>query len=363
MKILYISRKFPPSIGGMEKVAYELYRQLERKEEVELIKWGGSNKWLFIVVPFFLLKSFLILFTKKINIIYIADGSIAPLGFILKIFSKKPVIMTAHALDIVYSNKIYQYFVLKSIAKLDKIICISNYTKNECIKRKVPIEKITIITNGISDEFYIENMNKKNILLELEKTLKIPLEEKKIIISVGRLVKRKGVQWFVENVIPEILKKRKDFVYLVIGEGVMNEKIAKIIAEKKLNKHVKLLGKIDTTTLKFIYNSSNIFIMPNIPVKGNAEGFGLVTLEAASCGLSVVASNLEGIKDALRDYKKGFLITPYDKNEYTRIINDLLNSKKENNAIKKTREFIIMNYSWNTVSEKYLNEFTKLANK
>ena len=272
--------------------------------------------------------------------------------------------MTAHALDIVYSNKIYQFFVLRSVAKLDKIICISNYTKNECIKRKVPLKKIIVIANGISDEYFIGNISKKDLKSGLEKRLKFSLKDKKVIVSVGRLVRRKGFHWFIKNVIPEILKKRDDFIYLIAGEGVMYKEINETIEKKRLNKYIKLLGKIDNETLKFIYNSSDVFIMPNIPIKGNAEGFGVVALEAASCGLPVVASNLEGIKDAIKDYKKGFLITPCGKKEYSRIIDGLLkkNKDKKDNSVN-AREFIIRNYSWNKVSGKYLNEFIKLINK
>ncbi|KAF5425658.1 phosphatidylinositol alpha-1,6-mannosyltransferase, partial [Candidatus Methanomarinus sp.] len=86
MTILFITRKYPPMRGGMEKVAYELYNHLSEIEEVLLIKWGGSNKWLPIVLPVFLIKSVSILSTKKINTVYLQDGLLSPLGVILKIF-------------------------------------------------------------------------------------------------------------------------------------------------------------------------------------------------------------------------------------------------------------------------------------
>ena len=82
MNILYITRKYPPITGGMEKINFHLSQILKKHANLELISWGRSQKWLPIVFPYFLLKSFRIVFTKKINVIHIGDGLLSPLGFI-----------------------------------------------------------------------------------------------------------------------------------------------------------------------------------------------------------------------------------------------------------------------------------------
>ena len=98
--------------------------------------------------------------------------------------------------------------------------------------------------------------------------------------------------------------------------------------------------------------------MPNIPVNGDMEGFGIVLLEAASCGTSIVASNIEGIKDAIKDGKNGFLIEVYNVGRFVKIINRLLdnNEKKEKNGTI-IREFTLQNYEWKKIAEKYVNCF------
>jgi len=362
MKILYISRRYPPSTGGMEKLAYEVYSRLSKKEDVELLTWGGSNKWLFIVLPFFILKSVFILLTKKIDVIHIGDGSISPLILILKIF-RKPTVVTIHALDITYPNRLYQFLIPKCLKKADKIICISNYAKEECLKRKILEERVTVVLCGVADEFYIENKNTEEIKKEIEERLNIHLENKKIIFSIGRLVERKGFHWFVKKVIPQIIKKRKDFVYILAGDGPYRKEINNIISESNLNDHVYTLGRIDAKTLKLFYNLSDIFVMPNIPVEGDAEGFGLVVLEAASCKLPIIASRLEGIKDAMKDYKRGFLLTPKDDKEYLKIINNLLErNKDEKEDYTKERERIINDCSWDSISEEYIEVFKNVVN-
>jgi phosphatidylinositol alpha-1,6-mannosyltransferase len=102
--------------------------------------------------------------------------------------------------------------------------------------------------------------------------------------------------------------------------------------------------------------------MPNIPVKGDMEGFGIVALEASSAGLPVVASNIEGIKDAIIDNKNGVLINPYDDKRYIEIILDfLINDQKRINFGKQAMEITNMKYNWEKISESYLEIFNMIV--
>ena len=360
MRILYISRKHPPSVGGMEKVSYEIYSRLSKMAKVSPVTWGGSTKWLFVVIPFFVLKSIYILLTKKIDIIYIADGSISPLMFFLMIF-KKPTIITIHALDITYNNWFYQLIIPRYVRKANKVICVSSYTRDECRKRGVSNDNIIVIKNGISDDYFIKNKNIDELRNEIEKIIDVSLKNKKIMLSTGRLIERKGFHWFIKEVIPEISKTRKDFIYIIAGSGKFENKIKTTIVDNNLERLVYPTGQVSSDTLKKLYNCADVFIMPNIKVEGDAEGFGLVALEAASCGLPVVASDLEGIKDALEDYKLGYLIAPSDKIKYANIIGYLLEKDEIlNSDIEKSRNVILENYNWNTIATKYFKEFDKI---
>jgi len=351
MSILYITRTFPPAIGGMERVSYELYTKISKISDVELIKWGGSKKWLLFVMPYFFLKSFIILMKKNINIVYLQDGLLSPLGLILKKIFKKPTIVTIHGLDITYRNCIYQLLIPKFVSKFDKIICISNATKEQCINRNIPESKIVVIPNGVSDKFYI-NENKQILRNRLSKNLKIDLKDKKIIISVGRLVERKGFHWVIEKVLPEKIKEIQDIIYIIVGDGPLKERIKYSIKLNRLEKYVIHLGIVSNKTLKLLYNSSDILLMPNIQVDGDIEGFGIVGLEAGSCGLPVIASNLEGIKDFIEDGINGFLIEPKNIDEFIEKI------KISNNFINKNiRKIILKKFEWSQIIKKYFEVF------
>jgi glycosyltransferase involved in cell wall biosynthesis len=349
----------------MEKIAYELYRHLSQIAEVKLVKWGGSNKWLPWVTPWLFLKSCWLLLVKKIDMVYLQDGLLAPLGYLLKIF-RKPVIITIHGLDITYKNKFYQFWVPKCVARLDKVVCISNATRQECLKRGIPEERTTIISDGISDEFYmgLKDAERNKLREEVSARLGFNLNNKKLLLSVGRLVERKGFHWFVKDVMSKIITEDKDCIYLIVGEGIYRENIQKAIEGRNLENHVLILGEVDNEMLRYLYNMADVYVMPNISVKGDMEGFGVVALEAASCGLPVVASKLEGIKDAIKDRGNGLLVEPCKVEEFASTILRLLHNDEERERFeKRTREFTLENFSLEKMTERYLEEFQKIVER
>lgn len=360
MVILFLTRKFPPSKGGMQRVAYELSRYLSKIARIKLVKWGGSNKWLPLVLPYLILKSLWILISTKVQVIYIQDGLLAPLGVLLKLL-RIPIVITFHGRDITYGNRLYQFTIPRCAEKLDKIICISNATKQQCATRGISANKIEVIPDGICDELYMDE-GKQELREWLSKELGISLNNKKVLLSVGRLVERKGFHWFIENIIPKLLEKEGDVLYLIAGDGTFRQRIETVIRQNGLQDHVIMLGIVDDKTLKTLYNLSDIFIMPNIPVKGDMEGFGIVALETASCGLPVVASDLEGIKDAIKNSENGILLEPHNPQEFINAVTELL----ENDELRgifgaRAREFTLKNYAWEKIADRYLEEFGKVV--
>jgi len=360
MVILFVTRKFPPSKGGMQRVAYELSQHLSKIANVKLVKWGGSNKWLPLVLPYLLVKSLWILISHKVQVIYLQDGLLAPLGLILKLFFRVPIAVTFHGRDITYESKLYQFLIPRCAERLDKIICISGATKQQCAKQGIPPGKIVVIPDGICDEFWMEE-GKQELRERLSKELGISLNNKKVLLSVGRLVERKGFHWFIQNVVPSLLAKESNFVYLIAGDGAFRQRIETTIRQNGLQDHVLMVGVVDDKTLKTLYNVSDIFIMPNIPVKGDMEGFGVVALEAASRGLPVVASDLEGIKDAIKDTENGFLVKPYNPEGFVKVVRELLeNDELRGKFGARAREFTLENYAWEKVAERHLEELGKV---
>ncbi|MBI5127386.1 glycosyltransferase family 4 protein [Candidatus Roizmanbacteria bacterium] len=344
-KLLYITRKFPPMVGGMEKVSFALSREFSKKVDTTLISWGRSQKFL----PYFyfvaLLKSLYLVPAKKIRYVHIGDPILSPLGLLLKILFRVKISITVHGLDIIFDFPGYQILIPRIVGLFDKIFCISQATKEECIKRGIDDKKCYVIPCGVYPEQFEINSSRH----DLEKITGVKLSGKKVIITVGRLVRRKGVYWFIKNVFSRL---DKNVIYLVIGEGPERTRIEEFIKSEKLNRRIFLLGKISDNRLKIIYNTADLFIMPNIKVRDSFEGFGIVAIEASSVGLPVVASNIEGIRDAVIDGKTGFLVEPLSSLKWKSKIEEILG--KNNSDKKIISEIVKDKFSWRKLAGRYL---------
>jgi glycosyltransferase involved in cell wall biosynthesis len=360
--LLFITRKYPPSIGGMQKFSYDFAVHMRKLTRVEVVAWGRSNLALPIFLIYALFYASYLIKRRKIKLVHLGDGLLSPLGVVLKLLHQIPITVTVHGLDVTYPDRIYQWVIPRSLKKLDKIICVSNETKRECINRKILKDRIVVIPNGINREELCISRSKQELLGILSKKLNMDITYKEILLSVGRLVERKGFHWFLEEVIPQLIENKEGkILYFIVGEGPFRWKIEEIIKSKNLEDNVYLLGKVDDETLKFLYNASDLFVMPNIPVKGNLEGFGIVILEATSCELPVVASNLEGIKDAIQNGENGLLVEPYDAEGYITTILGLLKDKGKREVFgKMASKFTNQYYNWDVISERYYQEFDKV---
>ena len=154
MKLLFITRKYPPMVGGMEKVSYSLANELSGQVDTTVISWGKSQKFLPLIIPYFFIKSLFIIPKKGITHIHFGDALLTPMGVLLKLLFHKKTSVTVHGLDITFAFPGYQWIISKSLKKMDRIICASNATKYECIKRGIPDDLCIFIPWGVyPDQF------------------------------------------------------------------------------------------------------------------------------------------------------------------------------------------------------------------
>ena len=201
---------------------------------------------------------------------------------------------------------------------------------------------------------------------DLKKILSDNLENRKVLLTSGRLAKRKGVAWFIGNVMPGL---PENITYVVVGDGPDKENIKNAIKKNNLSDRVKMLGYVSDKVRNILFNTCDLFIQPNIIIEGDMEGFGISVIEAGSCRLPVIASRLEGLQDAIKDGQNGFLIEMDDvdtrlpsRQVYVHKINELLaddNFRKEFG--EKSRQFVIENYSWDKIAKRYLEEIQKIT--
>jgi len=366
MKVLFITRKYPPQIGGMEKYSKGLIDNINCQKRIIALK---KSQWHLVwFIPYSIIRGFFM--AKDCDLIYFCDSFMALAAAILKRLTKKPVLITAHGLDVTYSNPLYQFLIIKHLKYLDKIICVSNSTIDECVKRNVPREKCLFIPNGINfskDKVLHSLLSSRNSYLKIKSGYKKflikhcnkQMKKRKVLVTVGRLIKRKGVAWFVKNVMPHI---DDSIDYLVVGSGNDESRIKSLIKNQKLENRVFMLGRLSDSDLQKVCYASDLFIMPNIKIKNDLEGFGIVAIEASNWGLPVIASNIEGIRDAIKEDRNGVLVETINTKLFIKHINKFLNDPDRARFFaKNSLEYNIRHYSWDRICGKYLSVFEEIV--
>ncbi|MFH1360102.1 MAG: glycosyltransferase family 4 protein [Candidatus Omnitrophota bacterium] len=347
----------------MQRFNEKLVAHLRKKTQFQLLVWGGSQ----IFLPFFVFWAFLrssyVCLWQKIACIYVSDGLLSPLGVVLKYLFRKPLIVTIHGKDAAFSFILYQKVLAWSLKNADRVICVSQELKEACLQKSVPLNKIEVIPNGVD----VEDFNVEPTLEDIdaiEKKIGQSLRGRRILLTVGRLISKKGVDSFILNILPRILEKNRNLLYLIVGDGPLKRKIQNTIDAKEWNDYVHLFGSLPMGShlLKKIYALSDIFVMPNVPVVGDIEGFGIVALEAAASGLPVVASAVDGITDAIRDRENGFLIEYDQYGAFAeKIIEMLGNDSYRKSCGLRAREFVKENYSWQSITQRYFQLFEDIG--
>ena len=185
--------------------------------------------------------------------------------------------------------------------------------------------------------------------------VKLSLEGKKVIVSVGRLVHRKGQDHLIESM-PQILKSVPDAHLLIVGTGPYLTHLSKLVARNKLENHVSFIGRIQYAELPRFICAGDIFVMPSRSRLAGleVEGLGIVYLEASSCGLPVIAGSSGGAPDAVLDGVTGFVVNGTDNEQIAQTAIELLNNPEKARAMGAAgRQWIIDNWRWEIWSARF----------
>ena len=368
LRIIYISHLHPSvdtpleNMGGMQRVSMQLLDVLQQREDVKVepiilhANWKGIG-WSttgFLLSLLFKLPGLvrrhqadLVVFSSMVS------ASLAPL---VKGRCKVPMTTINHGLDITLPNRLYQWYVKKVFKALDATISVSSATREECLARGMEPSKAFVIPNGLPDSKPNLSGNKIDLRQKLERELGIP-STLPMILTVGRQVKRKGHAWFIEQVLPLL---DQETVFVLVGDGPENAVLKELSEKNKGISKVILTGKVEDHLLNDCYAAANLFVMPNIPVAGDMEGFGVVMIEANLHGIPVVATRLEGITDVVEDGKNGYLVEALNPKELADRINELLTGSKAFDA-HQISKYVIEKFSWATIVEVYIGLFQGLV--
>ena len=318
--VLFLTRKFPPSVGGMETAAASLWEAVSSGDpQARLIALGRSNRHLVWWLPGAVLRLFAQLLLRRPRVILAGDALMnAAARPVAKLFGVPTVVMV-HGLDITYTNSLYRSVVLPRLRAAPRVLCNSRATAELAIGCGVPPYRICVIPLAVEPP-----PTGPAERIELRQALHATLGVDPgalVLVTLGRLVARKGVRWFVREVLPRL---PETVVYAVAGSGPEADSISETAAAAGVSDRLYLLGAVDDVVREQLLCGADIFIQPNIPIDGDIEGFGLVAVEAALRGTPVLASDLEGLRDAVTDGQTGTLLKACDVDLWVASVRRLL---------------------------------------
>lgn len=272
---------------------------------------------------------------------HLGDAALAPLGWLLKKMGRGRVTVTACGLDVIWPRRWYQRMLRRTLPAMDRVVCISRATAEEVWKRGVREEKIAVIPCGVWPVAYVAPCSSRMHPL---------------LLTVGRLVPRKGVAWCVREVVPLLLHHFPQLQYWIIGSGPDELLIKKFIQERGLEQCVHLLGELDNVAREERMAGADLLLVPNVPVTGDMEGFGIVCIDASAQGVPVVAARLEGLRDAVIEGETGRFFASGDPEDCVRVVKEVLHLDRIGVTSQAIARATLEHYGWPRLLQRYRDE-------
>jgi phosphatidylinositol alpha-1,6-mannosyltransferase len=237
---------------------------------------------------------------RPINLIFCGHIHLLPLACVLGRFTKIPV--WAHLYGIEAWEKLSR-LDLWGVTQCDLITAASRFTRRRFLSHaNISPEKVRVLPCLVREKF--QPGPKPSYLMD-----RYQLHGKKILLTLSRISAQDNYKGHerVLNIMPDICKAVPTAVYVIAGDGSGLPPLQKLAREKRLNGKVIFTGHVSEEEIVDHYRLADVFVMPS-----TGEGFGIVLLEAAACGIPVVAGRTDGSVDALSEGKLGLLVDIQD---------------------------------------------------
>ncbi len=378
MKLLFVTEFFPKDsdlkfTGGVESYNFSLINQLSKTNQVTVIcrdQKGIGDDWPFrvirvgpasgridtgiLTVPkrlLFMLSTFLIGIKEDFDLVQGNNFVTYLPAFCIGFVKKKPTV--AWYPD-VFRGSWFKLTGLVSgvVGELsetislrlpwNRLVALSNSTKDKLIKNGVSEDKIDTIYAGVDIDYF--------------KKIKVRKAEVFTISCVSRLVSYKRVDCLIKAL--SIIKdKNIKFQAEIIGDGPEGDNLKRLVDNRGLKNEVIFKSNISRVALARTLKSSHLFCLPS-----TQEGFGLVILEAAACGVPFLVSDLPVLKEVTKE-QGGLFFTSGNEKDLAEKLEELINNKELLSRLSKEAEELAKLYSWEDVAEQFEKVYKKLVEK
>jgi phosphatidylinositol alpha-1,6-mannosyltransferase len=350
-KLLVLSELFLPTKGGTAVWAAEVYPRLGGKEihivtadvpgaaEIDAIHPNTVHRLNLKRVPWlkpesltmyakFFYKSLTLALTHRFDAIHafraLPEGLVA---WAVARLTFRPVVIYAHGEELTTWGKGGKYKAMRfALRHADTVIANSEFTRQELLNMGVHAERIVLINPGVDVERFRPGLPCDDLKQQIGLN---PSE--KLILSVGRLSRRKGFDMVVRS-LPQLASQGIAVRYALIGIGEDHEHLSDLAHELDVAERVHLLGHVSQEDLPRWYNACDVFAMPNREINGDTEGFGMVFLEAAACGKPALAGKAGGAGSAVVQDETGVLVDGQEQEQVVEGLRRILADDVANNT-------------------------------
>lgn len=282
-------------------------------------------------------------------------GAAAPLGLLTPTLRRAGItraIATTHGHEVWWARTPGTRALLHRVGEVtDVVTYLGEYTRERIGKALSSQARARMLqlTPGVDEVFFRPGLETVRIVAELG------LQDRPLIICVGRLVPRKGQDRLIEA-LPAIRKRVKDAALVIVGEGPYRARLESKIRELNLEEHVRLVGRVPLSDLPLYLNAAQIFAMPARNRLGGLEieGLGIVYLEASACAIPVIAGNSGGAPDAVREGITGYVVDGQDRGALVeRIVTLLENPDLAKRMGLAGREFVEEKWRWDEIVKRH----------
>ena len=371
-KILLVTNDFGPRTGGIETFVIGLLERITGHEVTVFTSQQGETseydqQWLDkfgvrvirdrskILLPSWRVTRAVKKVVESHNIEIVVFGAAAPLALMSSALRKsgvKKIIALTHGHEVWWA-KIFPFNIaIKRIGKgVDHLTYLGEFTRQAISKALTDksIKEMVKIAPGIDTAHFIPQPD------GMQKRKELGLQDKKIIISVGRLVHRKGQDKLIEAM-PDVLRKIPNAHLLIVGEGPYKNHLEKLVTKLSLKENITFAGRIMYDRLPSYLSAADLFAMPSRSrfFGLEVEGLGIVYLEASACGIPVLAGNSGGAPDAVLEGVTGFCVDGTNVAEIASAVIEICSdAERASHMGAAGRNWIVDQWRWDLWSKEF----------
>jgi phosphatidylinositol alpha-1,6-mannosyltransferase len=369
-KILLITNDLGPRAGGIESFILGLLKRMPHQSVVVYTSSQPQSKTfdqdLFdqygvivirdrskILLPTPRVTKRAVKLMREFDVKIIWFGAAAPLALMAAPLRKNGatrIIALTHGHEVWWAKlPIFRQLLGKISRDVDVLTYLGEYTRNAIKKVVADQSKLIKLAPGIDVEHFQPSEKSDDLIHRLN------ISNRPVIVSVGRLVHRKGQDKLIVAM-SQVIKDFPTAVLLIVGEGPIKYMLQKLVQHHSLEKNVIFAGRVQLNELPKYIQLGQIFAMPARDrfFGLEVEGLGIVYLEASACGLPVIVGNSGGAPDAVISDKTGLIVDGTSPDQIANSIKSLLQQPELAKRYGAAgREWVVNEWRWEIWSKRF----------